>query len=208
VVFTPLPRSFYEPSAKSVAPKLLGHWLIRKTESGLSGGPIVETEAYLRDDPACHAYVGLTRRNKVMFGQPGYAYVYLIYGFYYCFNTVCLPHGSAEAVLIRAIEAEFGVEEMRLNRAVDSDHNLTSGPGKLCAALKIDRTLDGADLCSVESPVFVAENPKLRSYRRTKGPIVTATRIGLTQAADWPLRYYLAKSQFLSRKHRETKSSS
>src|SRR5262252_380275 len=105
--FTPLPESLYEPSAKAVAPQLLGHWLIRNMASGLCGGAIVETEAYLRDDPACHAARGLTRRNRVMFGVPGHGYVYLIYGYHFCVNAVCRPAGVGEAVLVRAIEPLF-----------------------------------------------------------------------------------------------------
>jgi DNA-3-methyladenine glycosylase len=200
--FKPLPRSFYEPSAKVVAPRLLGHWLIRRTPGGFAGGRIVETEAYVKNDPACHAFVGVTNRNRIMWGEPGRAYVYLIYGFYYCFNTVCRPHGDAEAVLVCAVDVVFGGEWMKMNRPVTQEAQLTSGPGKLCVAMKIDRSLDGADLCDAESPVFVAENRELRSFRRKFGPVITTTRIGLTQAADWPLRYYLEKSAFVSRKIR------
>src|SRR5687768_14089444 len=102
--FVPLPRSFYEPSAAVVAPQLLGHWLIRKTKAGFCGGAIVETEAYLcKNDPSCHGAVGETARNRVMWGEPGYGYVYYIYGNYHCFNAVCLPKGFAEAVLIRGV---------------------------------------------------------------------------------------------------------
>src|SRR4051812_11365532 len=177
--FKPLPRSFYEPSAKVVAPRLLGHWLIRRTPGGFAGGRIVETEAYVKDDPACHAFVGLTNRNRVMWGEPGRAYVYLIYGFYFCFNTVCRPQGEAEAVLVRGIEARFGLYFMRQNRPVAHEAQLTSGPGKLCVAMGIDRSLDGVDLCSIESPVFVAENPEVKRLRRAIGPMITTTRIGL-----------------------------
>lgn len=198
----PLPRDFFQPSAKIVAPRLLGHWLIRRTPEGFSGGPIVETEAYLENDPGCHAFVGMTNRNRRMFGHPGHAYVYLIYGFYHCFNTVCRPSGVGEAVLVRGVEAHFGVEWMRANRPVEKEAQLTSGPGKICAALKMDRALDGADLCDVNSEVFVAENPKAAEFRRKFGPRITTTRIGLTQAADWPLRFYLQKSAFVSRKIR------
>lgn len=201
-MFKPLPREFYEPSARVVAPRLLGHWLIRQTPEGLCGGPIVETEAYLRDDPACHAFAGPSNRNRAMFGHPGHAYVYLIYGFYYCFNTVCLPHGHGEAVLIRAIEPAFGVEWMKRQRPVLRETDLASGPGKLCSAMRIDRTLDGADLCSADSPVFVAENPNLAQLRRKLGPRVTTTRIGLTKAADWPLRFYLDRSRHISKRAR------
>src|SRR6266446_3260085 len=93
--FSALPESFYEPSAKVVAPQLLGHWLIRNTASGPCGGAIVETEAYLRDDPACHGFPGPTARNRVLFGGPGHGYVYLIYGYHFCANAVCRPTGVA-----------------------------------------------------------------------------------------------------------------
>ncbi|MCX6923240.1 MAG: DNA-3-methyladenine glycosylase, partial [Verrucomicrobia bacterium] len=135
----PLARRFYEPSAKVVAPALLGHWLIRKTAHGPCGGPIVETEAYLVGDPACHGTPGPTARNRVMFGLPGHGYVYLIYGFYFCMNAVCQPSGVAEAVLIRALEVTHGEESMRQRRPVDLTRDLTNGPGKLCLAMGIDR---------------------------------------------------------------------
>src|SRR5690242_19646501 len=112
----PLPRSFFEPSARGVAPLLLGHWLIRQSLAGPVGGPIVETEAYLVDDPACHAAPGLTLRNRVMFGPPGHGYVYLIYRYHFCVNAVCQPAGVAEAVLIRAVEPAVGQEFMRVQR--------------------------------------------------------------------------------------------
>lgn len=195
-----LSRQFYEPSAKVVAQRLLGHWLIRRTSEGFSGGPIVETEAYLSNDPGCHAFRGIKNRNRTMFGPPGKAYVYLIYGFYHCFNTVCRAEGVGEAVLVRGIEAKFGIEWMRKNRPVAKDTELTSGPGKICVALAMDRTLDGAELCDTRSEVFVAENPDAARLRRKIGPVVTTTRIGLTLAADWPLRFYLAKSAFVSKK--------
>jgi DNA-3-methyladenine glycosylase len=128
--FKPLPRHFYEPSASVVAPALLGHWLIRNTPSGPCGGPIVETEAYLVGDAACHGAPGPTARNRVMFGEPGHAYVYLIYGNYFCMNLVCQPPGVAEAVLIRAVEAALGEESMLKRRPVAAARELTNGPGK------------------------------------------------------------------------------
>jgi len=203
----PLPRAFFLPSAKIVARRLLGHWLLRRGPAGWSGGPIVETEAYLQNDPACHAFKGRSARNRAMWGPPGAAYVYLIYGFHCCVNAVCRPEGLAEAVLIRAIEAEFGLDWMRANRSVPADFSLTSGPGKLCAALRIDRSLDHADLCDARSPwcaapspILIAENPSARKFRHARGPVMASPRIGIRAAADWPLRFYLAGSEFLSRK--------
>ena len=200
IEFEPLPRTSYEPSAKLVAPALLGHWLVRNTPQGLCGGPIVETEAYLRDDPACHAARGLTRRNRVMFGPPGHAYVYLIYGYHYCVNTVCLPAGFAEAVLIRAVEARFGQEILDRQRSVAARNQLTNGPAKLCQAMAIDLALDGVDLCDDRSPLFIAENPEGKAFRKQHGPLVTTTRIGITRAAHLPLRFYLEGSPFVSRR--------
>jgi len=200
--FAPLARSFYEPSAKLVAPALLGHWLVRSTPRGLCGGPIVETEAYLRNDPACHAAPGLTRRNRVMFGPPGHVYVYLIYGYHYCVNAVCMPAGSAEAVLIRAIEARFGQEILDRQRSVADRNQLTNGPAKLCQAMAIDLALDGVDLCDLRSPLFIAENPESVAFRKQHGPLVTTTRIGITRAANLLLRFYLEGSQFVSRRAR------
>lgn len=198
--FRPLPRRFYEPSAKVVAPALLGHWLIRNTANGPCGGPIVETEAYLVGDAACHGAPGPTARNRVMFGAPGHGYVYLIYGFYYCMNAVCQPRGVAEAVLIRAVEVALGEEFMRQRRPVEPTRDLTNGPGKLCLAMDIDRGLDGVDLCDAKSPLFIARNPVVGQFRQEQGPMVTGTRIGLTKAADLPLRFYLEQSPFVSQR--------
>ncbi len=198
--FSPLPRRFYEPSAKVVAPALLGHWLIRNTPDGLCGGPIVETEAYLVGDPACHGAPGPTARNRVMFGLPGHGYVYFIYGNYFCLNAVCQPPGVAEAVLIRAIEVSAGEEQMRQRRRVGAVQDLTNGPGKLCLAMGIDRRLDGVDLCNATSPLFIARNPAVKEFRRQREPIVTGTRIGLTKAPDLALRFYLEGSPFVSQR--------
>jgi DNA-3-methyladenine glycosylase len=200
--FNPLPRSFYEPSAAAVAPLLLGHWLIRNTPHGPCGGPIVEVEAYHSDDPASHAFGGQTARNRVMYGPPGHAYVYLIYGFHFCVNAVCRPAGRAEAVLIRAIEAEVGLEAMRQNRQAATTFALTNGPGKLCAALAIDRELDGVDVCDAAAPLFIARNPHVGRFRRQRGPVAASARIGITKAASLPLRFYLGGSPFMSRRVR------
>jgi DNA-3-methyladenine glycosylase len=198
--FVPLPRKFYEPSAEVVAPLLLGHWLIRNTPQGPCGGPIVETEAYIKGDPACHAAPGRTKRNRVMWEGPGHSYVYLIYGFHFCFNTVCRPKDEAEAVLIRAVEPQFGEKFMHQLRPVAKTENLTNGPGKLCSAMDIDRGLDGADLCNANSQIFVAQNPELKKFLKQRGPMITTTRIGITKAANLPLRFYLDGSSFVSKR--------
>lgn len=198
--FAPLPREFYLPSAKIVAPLLLGHYLIRQTPHGPCGGLIVETEAYLSGDPACHAYKRETRRNRAMWGPPGHAYIYLIYGYHFCFNAVCQPQGVAEAVLVRAIEPTVGHEILQRNRTVPKAADLTNGPAKFCAAMQIDLALDSVDICDAVTPLFIARNPDCEETRARLGPLVTTTRIGITQAADWPLRFYLDGSRFVSRR--------
>lgn len=205
---TPLPRSFFEPSAREVAPALLGHGLIRKTPRGICGGPIVEVEAYLADDPACHAFGGRTARNAVMWGRPGLAYVYFIYGNHYCVNAVCRPEGSAEAVLIRAIEPAAGVDFMSGNRPGRAVHELANGPGKLCEALQITRALDGADLAEPASPLAIVENPERAAFLDLRGPLAASRRIGITKAADLVLRFYLECSPCLSRRGRSKSSQS
>ena len=179
---------------------MLGHWLVRRTPDGFSGGVIVETEAYLADDPACHGFKRETARNRAMFGPPGHGYVYFIYGNHWCFNAVCRPRSVAEAVLIRAIEPVFGIELMEQRRRGSKPHEVTNGPAKLCAALGIDRLINEVDLCNADSIVFIARNPNRRQSVARLGPRVTTTRIGLTRAADWPLRFILQASRFVSRK--------
>jgi DNA-3-methyladenine glycosylase len=181
---------------------VLGQWLVRRVAGGFCGGPIVETEAYLADDPASHGYRGETARNRAMYGPPGRAYVYFIYGVHFCVNAVCQPAGRAEAVLIRAVEVEFGEEWMRQNRGAATGVQLSNGPGKLCAALAIDRRLDGVDLCDAASPLFIARNPRAAEWRRRRGPMASGERLGLTRAADWPLRFFLDGSPFVSRRSR------
>jgi DNA-3-methyladenine glycosylase len=198
----PLARSFYAASAQTVARRLLGHWLIRNLPGGPCGGCIVEAEAYLAGDPASHGYGGETARNRAMYGPPGHAYVYLIYGFHCCVNAVCRPPGCAEAVLIRAIEAQAGVDFMRQNRPAPTTFALCNGPGKLCAALAIDRRLDGVDLCDAASPLFIARNPRVALFRRQRGPLLTSARVGITRAAERPLRFHLDGSAFISRRAR------
>lgn len=198
---SPLPFSFYEPSAELVAPKLLGHFLLRRTPDGTwAGGAIVETEAYLVNDPACHGFRGETARNRSIYGPPGRAYIYFIYGNYFCCNAVCAHQGVAEALLIRAIEPTFGEEWMMKNRPVTKLRELTSGPAKLCLALDIEREFDGADLCSLKSDLIIAKNPSLKKFLREHGPVVTTTRIGLSVAEHMPLRFYLGGSEFVSKR--------
>jgi DNA-3-methyladenine glycosylase len=199
----PLPRGFYEPSADVVATKLLGQLLVRKTRRGPCGGVIVETEAYVQGDAAAHSFRGETPRSRIMFGPPGHAYVYFIYGNHWCVNAVCRPKGIAEAVLIRAIEPAIGLDIMEGMRRVMNPLQLTNGPGKLCAAMGIDRSLNGADLCDEHSPLFIAQNPRRAAFLRRCGPVKITTRIGITKAAALPLRFFLEKSAFVSRRVRQ-----
>ncbi len=194
--YLPAERRFFERSAREVAPDLLGYWLIRRTTQGWVGGPIVETEAYISDDAACHAACGPTARNGVMFGPPGHSYVYFIYGCHYCVNAVCMPAGTGEAVLIRAIEPRLGSEIMRMHRPVRTDQ-LTNGPGKLCAAMKITGELNGADLCDAASELQIV---RVANGAEGLGGVVNTTRIGITKAASLPLRFYLQGSGFVSRR--------
>ena len=197
---SPLSRKFYEPSAEVVAPELLGHFLLRSTPDGLCGGVIVETEAYLVGDPACHAYVRQSPRNQSMWGDCGNAYVYLIYGYHCCFNAVCGKVGVAEAVLVRAIEPTIGIEILQANRKVLRPRDLTNGPAKLCAAMQINRELDGVDICDSSSSLFIAQNPDRSTLLAQRAPLVQTTRVGISKAEDWPLRWYLGGSEFVSKR--------
>jgi DNA-3-methyladenine glycosylase len=198
--FTPLPRSFYLPSAEFVAPRLLGHWLVRKSPAGYCGGPVVEVEAYLVGDPASHGFAGQTARTRVMYGPPGFAYVYFIYGNHYCANVVCREPGQAEAVLIRAVEPRFGRDVLAANRPGRTGVELSNGPGKLCQALGIGGELNGADLCDVASPFLLARNPNVSRFRQARGPLITSQRIGISKAVERPLRFHLEGSPFVSRR--------
>jgi len=191
-------RRFFEPDAAQVAAALLGHYLVVGHGDSLRGGLIVETEAYRVDDPASHGFRGETARNRSMFGEPGTAYVYFIYGNHHCVNVVCRERGLAEAVLIRALAPRFGMEAMRRCRRGLPDRQWTSGPGKLCAALGIDRSHDGLDLCDSTSAVRLARHPNVAEARREQGPIVSGPRVGISKAATWPLRFRLAGSVFCS----------
>ena len=193
----PLPREFYLQDTRTAAQKLLGQIVRRRLPTGeVLSGIIVETEAYLKDAPACHAYRGRTLRNSTMFGPPGRAYVYFTYGLHMMLNLVCAPEGIAEAVLIRALEPVEGVEAMRQNRGgVLETRQLTNGPGKLAQALALTRLAhDGTDLTDPSGELLILPN----DYPPFE--MVTKTRIGITQGVDLPWRYYVAGSQYVSRK--------
>jgi DNA-3-methyladenine glycosylase len=182
-----LRRSFFGRSVHDVAPELIGATLL---VNGV-GGRIVEVEAYHHTDPAAHSYGGQTLRNAVMFGPPGFAYVYRSYGIHWCLNFVCEAEGSASAILIRAIEPTDGLPAMRRRRSVRDERMLCSGPGKLGEALAITR--EGFNGLPLDKPPF-----ELRA-RADKPEIVTGPRIGITKAAEVPWRYGLKGSRFLSK---------
>jgi len=181
-----LRRSFFARSVHEVAPELIGANLL---VNGV-GGRIVEVEAYHHTDPAAHSYGGPTPRNAVMFGPPGFTYVYRSYGIHWCLNFVCEEEGSASAVLIRALEPTTGVPAMRRRRGSQDERMLCAGPGKLGEALGITHAQNGLPL---DKPPF-----ELRA-RPDDPAIVTGPRIGITKAADVPWRYGLKGSRFLSR---------
>lgn len=189
-----IPRSFFLRPTPIVARDLLGRVLVHDSPEGSTAGIVVETEAYLRDDPASHAFRGPTSRNASMFGPPGRAYVYLVYGVHHCLNVVTAPAGIGEAVLLRALEPIEGLELMRLRRGDVRDRDLCNGPGKLVQALGIGRAHDGVDL--TRGPIGFRES-KLRPFARA--PIVRDVRVGITNGADLPLRFYLRESRFVSR---------
>jgi DNA-3-methyladenine glycosylase len=179
-------RDFFDRSVHEVAPELIGATLLFR---GI-GGTIVEVEAYHHTDPAAHSFGGQTARNAVMFGPPGYAYVYRSYGIHWCVNFVCEHEGSASAVLIRALEPIAGLPTMRRRRGLAAPHLLCAGPGRLCEALGISGAHNGLAL---DRPPF-----ELRA-RASAAEIVVGPRIGITKAADSPWRYGLKGSRFVSK---------
>jgi DNA-3-methyladenine glycosylase len=179
---------FFNRSVHVVARELIGCRLLY----GECGGTIVETESYERDDPACHAYVGLTERTEVLFGPPGRAYVYLSYGIHSLLNAVAEPDGEAAAVLIRALEPTAGLEEMRARRGGRPDHELCSGPGRLTEALGIGLDSNGADLCN--DPFLL-----LPPEPGWAGEVVIGPRVGITKAVERPWRFCASANRFVSR---------
>jgi DNA-3-methyladenine glycosylase len=197
----PLPRGFFDAPPEQVARLLLGKILVRRGRGGPLAGRIVETEAYLGEhDAAAHAASGRTARNAVLYGPPGHAYVYNIYGLHACVNVSCLPEGDPGGVLFRALEPLQGIPQMRRNRGLSesaSMHQLTSGPGKLCQALGITRATDnGLDFVSADSRLNLMED----DFRC--GEIRVTPRIGISKAADWPLRFFLAGHSCVSARGR------
>jgi DNA-3-methyladenine glycosylase len=180
-----LDAAFFDRSVHDVARELIGCRILYLG----CGGTIVETERYDRDDPACHAYVGLTPRTATLFGPPGRAYVYLSYGIHSLLNAVAEPEGSAAAVLIRALEPTDGIEEMRARRGPDVD--LCSGPGKLTEALGIGLDSNGADL--TRDPFLL-----LPPAAGERAEVVTGPRVGISKAAERPWRFCAAGSPFVS----------
>jgi DNA-3-methyladenine glycosylase len=194
-----LPREFFNRHPETVGRELLGKLLIRRDGKQLLAGRIVEDEAYLgREDPAAHAYSGRTPRNFVLFGPPGHAYVYFIYGNHYCLNVSCLPDGMAGGILFRALEPLEGIDEMARLREVSVDkpsdlRKLTSGPGRLAEAFGITRERDNEkDLTDASSDLFIADD----GYRPDR--ILVTLRIGINKAAERPLRYIIAGNSFVS----------
>jgi DNA-3-methyladenine glycosylase len=181
-----LGRDFYDRSVHDVARDLIG-CVVRHGETA---GRIVETESYHMDEPACHAYVGLTQRTRTLFGPPGHAYVYFSYGIHSLLNAVCEREGVGAAVLIRALEPVEGLDLMRARRGIERTRELCSGPGKLTQALGIDLSLNGSSL--VDGPIAVLE-------RRSQPRIAIGERIGITKAADLPWRFCDADSAHVSR---------
>jgi DNA-3-methyladenine glycosylase len=189
----PLPHAFYDRASVELARDLLGRTLWRRTEAGLTAGIIVETEAYDgANDPASHAWRGQTRRNAVMFGPPGYAYVYFTYGMHYCINAVTGPVGQASAVLLRAIQPIVGLDIMRERRGTTiSDRDLARGPGRLCQALGITTADDGTDLAG--NALWISETADAPDLI-----IVATPRIGITRAAKRPWRFVVSDNQYVS----------
>jgi DNA-3-methyladenine glycosylase len=195
----PLDRAFFRRDPRRVARELLGKVLVREAEGARLTARIVEVEAYLgTEDPAAHSAAGNTARTAVLFGPPGHAYIYFIYGNHYCLNVSCEPEGMAGGVLVRALEPISGVEQMAKARGIEIHGpkdlvKLTSGPGRLAQAFGITRTGDnGCDLTSAKSSLWIGKD----GYR-ARGIRVTP-RIGITKAADVPLRYLLAGNAFVS----------
>lgn len=190
-----LPRDFYERDTLTVARELLGHILVRETPEGTTRGVIVETEAYLGEiDDAAHSYKGKSERVRVQYGPSGCAYIYMIYGMYFCLNVTSGPPGVPEVVLIRALEPVSGIELMKKRRGTEKLLNLCSGPGKLCRAFDIGAPLYGADLCR-RGPLYI-------EYGNIPEKTSSSKRINIDYAVltrDMPWRFTIEGNRFVSR---------
>lgn len=187
-----LSRDFFKEDTLTLARLLLGKTLVHFSPEGLTAGKIVETEAYGEGDPACHASRGMTKRNEVMFGPAGLAYVYLIYGIYYCFNVVGGEEGKGEAVLIRALEPLAGLDLLyKRRKKARKVTDLMNGPGKLCAAMAITKEHNRHNLS--EKPLFIATGENVE-----KDSVACTTRIGISQATEKEWRYYLKGNAYVS----------
>jgi DNA-3-methyladenine glycosylase len=190
---TALPAKFYDRDTEQVARDLLGAVLRCTTSDGVATGRIVETEAYLGEhDLACHAAAGLTARTRWLYGAPGIAYVYFIYGVHWCFNAVTRAVGSPSAVLVRALEPLEGLELMRERRGAAHDRDLTNGPGKLCEALGITGALNGLPL--QKPPIEILRGEPVPDER-----VQVTPRIGITKSAEWPLRWLVRDNPYVSK---------
>ena len=186
-------REFYNRPTLKVAKELLGKYLVVNINGKKLSGKIVETEAYRGPyDPASHAYGGMTPRNRIMFGEPGHAYVYFTYGMYYCLNVITERKGVPAAVLIRALEPKEGIVIMKRRRKKEKPEDLTSGPGKLCQAMGINKTLYGADLTG--QTIYVEDRGE------KAGKIISTNRIGIDEGKEKKWRFYLKDNRFVSRK--------
>jgi len=189
-----LNRSFYSRDSSIVAKELLGKLIVRHFNNNILIGKIVETESYLpENDPASHSFIGKTTRNSVLFNDAGFCYVFSIHR-YFCFNTVCNSVNIPGGVLIRALEPVQGIDLMENLRDNYSVKNLTNGPGKLCKALNITREQNNIDLTKKESEIYILDAPKI-----SEELIVTTTRIGISKAAELPLRFYIKGNPFVSK---------
>ncbi|MEM4271737.1 MAG: DNA-3-methyladenine glycosylase [Candidatus Pacearchaeota archaeon] len=189
----PISERFFKRSTIEIAKALLGCYLVNETSEGMVIGKIVETEAYLSNDPASHSSRGMTRRNETMFGAPGKAYVYFTYGMYHCFNVVTAPEGIGEAVLIRALEPIEGVDIMKKRRKKERIKELCSGPAKLAIAMGIDKKHNGISL--IDGKLKILEGKKANEKE-----IIKTTRIGISEGKNLPYRFYLKNSDFVSKK--------
>ena len=202
---TLLKPEFFNRDPRRVARALLGKLLVRNTPRGVLAGRIVETEAYLgKDDAAAHAAAGKTARNAVLFGPPGHAYVYFIYGNHYCLNVSCLPDGVPGGVLFRALEPVAGIEQMAEARGIEvaremdlreipSLKNISSGPGRMAEALEVTRARDnGKSLISTRSDLRIVDD----GYRVRQ--VTVTPRVGIAKSAEQPLRYFISGNPFVS----------